>query len=284
MQIGKRTQVRQANNWPETTPGRDALTVPTLYHDTDLDPGSEEILLERTDFFIRLATTQGHRRQASMLIHRLYSWRGYAWQAGDDLPHGPNQMTLQACGPQGVFGTLSLRLDSGAGLFADELYRNEIDEYRRAGHGVCEIVWLAIEREYGSKELLACLFQLGYIYARRVHQSTDMFIEVNPRHVGFYEQRLDFTRAGPTRTCARVDAPAVLLRLDLGHVDDVIAQDIDRRGRDSRSLYRYFLSHDEQEGLCRRIGAAPAHDALSPAPDAPRSMVKSVVFGRARPL
>jgi hypothetical protein len=253
MQTRKRADAATANNWLETVHGAKALTVPELYHERDLHPGSEETLLKRSDFFIRLATTRGHRRQASMLIHRMYSWRGYAWETSGDLPHDPNHMTLQACGPHGTFGTLSLRLDSSRGLLGDELYRSEIDAYRAAGRRVCELVWFAVEKEYGSKELLACLFQLIYVYSRRVHHMSDIFIEVNPRHVAFYEQRLDFMRAGETKVCARVDAPAVLLHLDLDHVDEVLAQQNDQRGRDSRSLYRYFLSPEEQEGLCRRI-------------------------------
>ena len=253
MHIGKQARAGDAHNWFDTVQGTRAVAVPELYHERDLDPGSEEILLERADFFIRLATTRGHRRQASMLIHRLYSWRGYAWEATGDLPHDANHMTLQACGPQGPFRTLSLRLDSGRGLLADELYRGDIDSYRRGGGRVCELVWFAVEQDYGSKEMLACLFQLIYIYSRRVHRMSDIFVEVNPRHVAFYEQRLDFTRVGETKICERVGAPAVLLHLDLEHVDGVLALDNDQRGKDSRSLYRYFLSPEEQEGLCRRI-------------------------------
>jgi N-acyl amino acid synthase FeeM len=263
MQIPRRAHLGRPNRWPETVHGTNSLRVPALYHDRDAKPVAEDSLIERDDFFIRLATTRGHRREASMLIHRLYSWRGYEWNSGGELVHGPNQMTFQACGPRSVFGTLSLRLDSDAGLLADELYGGEVDAYRRRGGSVCELVWFAVDREYGSREVLACLFQLIYIYSRRVHGMSDIFIEVNPRHVAFYEQRLDFTRAGDTRVCERVGAPAVLLHLDLLHVDKVLALDNAKRGKDSRSLYRYFLSPDEQDGLCRRILDLPPSPAAS---------------------
>src|SRR5689334_3471989 len=133
VQIGKRSRAAATHNWLDTVQPAAAVVVPELYYERDLNPGTEEILLERDDFFIRLATTRGHRRQASMLIHRLYSWRGYAWEATGDLPNDANHMTLQACGPEGPFGTLSLRLDSERGLLADELYRAEIDAYRSRG-------------------------------------------------------------------------------------------------------------------------------------------------------
>jgi hypothetical protein len=44
---------------------------------------------------------------------------------------------------------------------------------------------------------------------------TDMFIEVNPRHVPFYRRAFGFRVAAPERTCPRVLAPSVLLRLEV---------------------------------------------------------------------
>jgi len=239
--------------------------IPELYHERDLESGAEEILIERDDFFIRLATTHGQRRQGSVLIHRMYSWRGYAWEMRDDLPHGPNQVTLQSCGPEGVFGTLSLRVDTRHGLLADELYRSEIDEYRARGASVCEMTWFAVDRDYGAREVIACLFQLIYLYARRMHKRSDLFIEVNPRHVTFYEQGLGFRAAGGPKTCPRVGAPAVLLHLDLDQVD--ARRDAARDGGSSmyRSLYQFFLSKHEEEGLCRRLGVMPDVRRFGPA-------------------
>jgi hypothetical protein len=63
----------------------------------------------------------------------------------------------------------------------------------------------------------------------------------------------------------------VLLHLDLGHVDEVLALDNDRRGKDRRSLYRYFLSPAEQDGLCRRI---LGEDPLDNSSDVPRTWKK----------
>lgn len=226
---------------------------PPLYPDSSLGADVQEVLLERSDFHIRLASTRGHRSQVSMLINRLYTWRGYKWEINGDLPHGPNQITLQTCNGEYVFGTLTLRLDSNSGLLADELYCAEIGAYRAAGAKVCELAWLAVEPEFGTKEVLASLFHLAYIYGRRVHGVTDVFIEVNPRHVGFYEQMLGFRRAGELRICPRVNAPAVLLHLELDHVDEQIELSGGHRGRRKRSLYPYFFTKLEQEGLYRRI-------------------------------
>lgn len=263
MQIGRRTHEQVDDNWDDLLDAApDGSAVPCLYHERDHAAAADDVLVERSDFFIRLATTRGHRRQGSMLVHRMYSWRGYATGDSADVPHGANQITLQACGPEGVFGTLSLRLDSPSGLLADELYRVEIDAHRARGAAVCELTGFAVDREYGSRAVLACLFQLIYLYARRRHHRSDMFIEINPRHVAFYEQRLEFRVAGGERTCMRVGATAVLLHLDLDRVEARLSELSDDRPAGRRSLYPFFLSRSEEEGLARRILGATSQQGM----------------------
>jgi len=74
-----------------------------------------------------------------MLVRRMYSWRSYDFEASRCGALGGNEISIQACGPQGVFGTLSLQLDSPQGLRADELYRLEIESFRTRGATVCEM-------------------------------------------------------------------------------------------------------------------------------------------------
>jgi len=284
MQIGRRTQLRCHDSWHELTAGGDpGSAVPELYHEHDPASGGREALIERADFFIRLATTHGHRRQGSMLVRRMYSWRGYEPGTRSDGPMRGNEISLQACGPQGVFGTLSLRLDSADRLLADELYRPEIDAYRERGRAVCEMTGFAVDGDYGSREVLACLFHLLYLYAHRRHGCSDLFIEVNPRHVGFYEQRLRFRVAGPRRTCVRVSAPAILLHLDLGYVEALLARAAQDRSVTARSLYAHFFSRREEEGIVGRI-LGDAFEARVPATTAeatpPNVMPPRSISGR----
>lgn len=212
---------------------------------------TREILLERSDFHVRLANTRGRRSQVSMLLKRMYSWRGYQWEMPDDPPRA-NEITLQACREEQTFGTITLRLDSASGLLADALYGDEIRAFRRGGRKVGELGRLAIDPEYGSKEVLASLFHLVYIFCR-LRRLTDVFIEVNPRHVSFYQRMLGFEKVGEEKICERVGAPAVLLRLDLSHADEQITLHGGHSGPPARSLYPYFFSKVEEEGLRRRI-------------------------------
>jgi hypothetical protein len=188
-----------------------------------------------------------------MLVNRMYSWRGYARIKRNKAASNVNQITLQACREEAVFGTLSLSFDSDAGLAADALYRSEIDAYRRAGAKVCEITQLAIDPEHGSKDVLGALFHLAYIFGGLLRGATDVFIEVNPRHVLFYKRMLNFSEAGPCKICERVNAPAVLLHLDAAHVAKQIALYGGQKAGTKRSLYPYFFSPQEEEGLAGRI-------------------------------
>lgn len=116
-------------------------------------------------------------------------------------------------------GTLTVGLDVGQGLYADDLYKAEIDRLRAEGRKVAEFTKLAVDTKQASKQVLASLFHIAYIHLRRLWRYTDMVIEVNPAHADFYKRMLGFEDFGPQRHCARVNAPAVLLRLEADRGD-----------------------------------------------------------------
>jgi hypothetical protein len=213
---------------------------------------TEEVLLERSDFHFRFANDHGRRNRSSALIQRMYSWRGYKFSGHEDPAWDANEVTLQACREDNVFGTLTVCFDSDAGLAADALYRREIDTFRASGAKVCELTRLAVDPEYGSKEVLGTLFHLAYLQIGVMRGGTDVFIEVNPRHVAFYRRMLNFREVGECRTCPRVDAPAVLLHVEVAYVKEQIAIYGGHRGR-TRSLYPYFFSPQEERGIARRL-------------------------------
>ncbi|QID19856.1 N-acetyltransferase [Nitrogeniibacter mangrovi] len=188
----------------------------------------------------------------------MYAWRGLLTHAPSRLDDRPNQLTLIASRGTTMFGTLTLSLDSPEGLCADELYADEIAAARQRGARVCELTRLAIDPAFNSKEVLGSIFHLAYIFGRLVHGMSDLFIEVNPRHVGFYTRMLGFRVAGEERICPRVEAPAVLLHLPLDYVDEQISHHASLTGSGERNLYTYFFSAAEQQGLLRRLQSDPA--------------------------
>jgi hypothetical protein len=214
--------------------------------------GSNTVLSER-DFTIRLADTEAGRNSASMLINKRYAWRGYA--GVNLLQQNPNRITLTAFMKDVLVGTVTLAIDSSAGLLADEVFKDELDPYRGPERKICELTKLAVENTVNSKFALASLFHICFIYGRRLHHCNDVFIEVNPRHRVFYERMLGFTRHGEIRSNPRVNAPAHLLRLDLDFVEEQILKfgGTSEHADATRSLYPFFFSPREEAGITGRL-------------------------------
>lgn len=213
---------------------------------------TDEILVERDDFHVRFADSQGRKSQVCSLIKQMYSWRGYRLDTSE-VRYNPHQTTLQACNDKDTLGTVTLNIDSEDGLLADDLYRKEVDVLRKGGGTVCELTGLAVGTQLGSKELLATLFHLLHILGRRLHRATNAVIEINPRHSAYYQRLLGFRQIGESKICCRVNAPAVLLHIETDFVEEQIARYAGCRKKTERSLYPYFLSRQESEVLSQRM-------------------------------
>jgi hypothetical protein len=202
---------------------------------------------------IRLTDTAEGRNSASMLISRMYAWRGYA--GTHSLSDDPNRITLTASDQGETVGTLTIGIDSPIGLMADQVFKEEMDAHRERGAKLCEFSKFAFDTSVRSKTSLANLFHLAVIYARDIYQCTDIMIEVNPRHRRFYEHMLGFKREAEVRINPRVNAPAYLLRVNLKYVTEQIAQHggTISSGTAERSFYPYFFSPREEKGIINRL-------------------------------
>jgi hypothetical protein len=221
------------------------------------DPNARHLALEPQAnlFKVRLVNTEERRNSASYLIQRRYAWRGYT--VGDHESSTPRRITIAAHDDAGTAGTVTVGLDSDEGMFIDGLYAEEADALRRQGCKLAEFTRLAVDNNVHSKPLLAALFHIAFIYARNIHRCTDLLIEVNPRHQGFYRRMLGFETVGTMRGDPRVGAPAVLLRLDL----DYAQAEITRLGGNpnvdtvTRSLYPFAFAAHEEVLIERRLRA-----------------------------
>ncbi|RNF31532.1 hypothetical protein NM04_06740 [Massilia aurea] len=212
-------------------------------------------IVDDDSYGIRLTDTSDGRNSASMLINRMYAWRGYS---GDHQPSSdPNRITLTATDKGDVVGTLSIGIDSEVGLMADEIFKDELDAHRGRGAKLCEFTKFAFDPSVRSKTALANVFHLAVIYARDMHGCTDIVIEVNPRHRRFYERMLGFRKEGELKTNTRVDAPAYLLRVNLQFVTGQIARFggsyAEEGETEERSFYPYFFSPREERGIINRL-------------------------------
>ncbi len=204
-------------------------------------------------FKFRIAQNHHHHNSANQLIDRMYSWRGY--ETGKTLASDPDRTTIIAYSNENAIGTLSIASDSSMGLLADQLYHEELNRLRNEGCSLCEFRGLAVEAGIKSKRLLASLFHIGYLYPYSISSHTDGVIEVNPRHAGFYEKRLGFTRIGTERICPRVNAPAVLLRTNFSYMAEQVRRfgGMLEKAAGEKSLYPYFFSDAEEAEILSRL-------------------------------
>lgn len=206
----------------------------------------------RQEFKVRLANTDDRRKSASLLIEKMYSWRGYD---SPSLSQDPNKITLGAYLDDKVVGTLTLGLDSVEGLVVDQLYKTEAAQLREKGRKLCDVTKLAVDPGIKSKHVLGALFHLSVIYGRNIHHATDFLIEVNPRHALFYQRMIGFEQIGEERTCPRVNAPAVLLKLDLAYSDEQVKKygGQGESARGVKSIYPYWFSKEDELGITQRL-------------------------------
>ena len=195
---------------------------------------------------IELADTTDRRDSACSLINRRYAWRGYGSQ--HTLPAHLASATFTASDNYQILGTVTLVVDSDAGLAADKIFADELNSFRAiAGRKICELSRLAFETGLPSKPLLAALFHIVFIYGYHHHRCTDLFIEVNPRHRRFYEAMLGFKAIGTPRTNHSVGAPSQLMRLEISSIQhriDAAACDLSSDAV-PRSLYSLFFSRED---------------------------------------
>jgi hypothetical protein len=207
-------------------------------------------------FKIKAADSRSRRGLIHGLLRDRYSWRGYqsvALAAEQTI----DRFTLAALGDDGPIGTITVALDVGRPLGADEAFGAELAALREQGRRLCEFTKLAIDPTTATKRVLAALFHVAYIVAHRLRGYDTLIIEVNPRHVRYYERMLGCQVIGPERINRTVHAPAVLLSADFADIRQGIGEygGQPERADDVRTLYPFAFSLSEEAGIIARLRA-----------------------------
>lgn len=214
------------------------------------DASTHEESMGEKLFKLRFAQADEVFSQASMLVQKRYAWRGFPKA---HLKKYPNRITILSFHEERIVGTVTVGYDSEEGMLVDEIYKSEIDALRAQGKRVGELSKLAIDENIGSKQLLASLVHVAYLYGV-IHDCTDAIIEIVPRHKLFYEKMLGFKQIGEERMNNRVNFPVLLMHLEMEHMQQKI-ETLGGKGKAAkdRSLYPYFFSPHDQEGIMGRL-------------------------------
>jgi hypothetical protein len=183
-----------------------------------LDSCGYTIPVPEEGFRTRVAVRAEQLQGAEQLVRRRYAWRGYQTSAAhitQSVDSERRRVTLLAEDRGRLVGTLTVRPDSPQGLLAELTYGSEIEGLRGQGHRLGEVVKLAVEEGAHSRAALDTLVHSAYLISHKAYGRSHVVIEVNPRHVRFYEKAIGFVVAAAESICARVGAPSVLMELDL---------------------------------------------------------------------
>ena len=251
-----KTRFHDRHRTPADDFDKTIVNIPTPYRLKNLcpnmaeGPDTKEQSLGDQQFKVRFAQTDSARAAASMLVQKRYAWRGY--QAGE-IKQQPNRITLITYLKDQIVGSLNIGYDSPEGLMADERYRDEIDALRAQGAHVGEITKLAIDETLGSKQVLAGMINIAYLYGV-IHGVTDAVIEVTPRHRPFYERMLAFKQIGGERFYATSNTNVVLLHIKMDEMRKRI-EEVGGKGAEvkDRSVYPFFFPPGDQEGILERL-------------------------------
>lgn len=224
----------------------------------DLPKGSVLIraIPEQRWFQIESVQTFVHRQSANQLLQDRYAWRGYH---AVSLPVGlsGNHFSLCATSEGKTIGTMTVGFENPLSLNCETEFAEEVRALRATGRRLCEFTRLAVEPGSGTQAVLAALFHVAYIVAHRLRGMDSLLMEVNPRHVRYYQRMLGAHVVGGERMNAKVKAPAVLLSIDFSYVKSRIeASDLPIQGRPAeRSLYSMAFARHEEEGIVARLMA-----------------------------
>ncbi|WP_273594707.1 N-acyl amino acid synthase FeeM domain-containing protein [Roseateles koreensis] len=196
-----------------------------------------------------------HWGQARGLVARRYADRGYLC---NDLSTQPDGAEIICSAFEGActVGTIAVRFDDAHGLRADAIFANELHALRAEGLRLCEFGRLALDHDIAeSKGLLGHLFHVAYLHAHRLACCNLLVIEVNPRHVAFYRRMLGFKVHAEARLNPRVNAPAVLMTLDLIWAREQIGRlgGSAAGAQAARTLYSYFYDAAAEAALLAKL-------------------------------
>lgn len=205
-------------------------------------------------FKVKVVDTETRRSLVSDLLKHRYAFRGYQ-SSGLPIDQAVQRFTLAAIEANHTIGTISVAFDGPKKLACDESFSAEVGALRAQGRTLCEFGKLAIDPITGTKRVLASLFHVAYIVAHRVRGYDTLLIEVNPRHVRYYERMLGLKVLGGERPNRAVHAPAVLLHTEFAYIMSQIGEfgGQPERASSERSLYPFAFSLPEEAAIISRM-------------------------------
>lgn len=203
--------------------------------------------LKRPDTVFRLAKNESEVAQANKLVCESYLQSGL-WENDEGFKankhlHSKNRLVFVAVNDSNVVATASVvKDDPRLGLPSDKFRRDLIDQQRAAGELLGEVTALAVAKDQSDQRALV-LFLFRFVIQYCFYYSTiERFIAVvMPKHAGFYESVIRFTRLSDPEPYGYVRFPVQMLTLHLLEAHLLLQHHYEKDPAEKDNFYRFFM-------------------------------------------
>lgn len=187
-------------------------------------PASKCVLKQLQKYYVGPARSVSELIEAFSLVYQEYLKLGYCIPQKPYLRYSalqllPSSKTIVSHDQGSVKATISLVIDSPAGLPMGDQFCQELDALRAEGRLLAEATMFAVAEE--KKELLgkkdSVLELLAGLLSHAEKSNVDTIVcVINPKHAGFWKNVLKFKHLSSFDRCAHVEgAPGMLFMCDL---------------------------------------------------------------------
>jgi len=211
-------------------------------------------------FCVRIAHDIPDYEDAFTLLHVAYVFQGIENVRGKTMRITPQHVLPEstvfvAYEDDVMVGTMTVTLDSPAGLPLDKDYPEQVKRMRDAGQRLVEYGSLAVVRRCWSSGVTNLLNAAAHWWSRHALGASHCIIGVNPKAVPWYRAVYRFRVMGEPRHHAELAAPVQGMAQDLEEVED-------------------FLERRFREPLANSVPVGLAYKTLElPCVDLPRDTV-----------
>ena len=200
-------------------------------------------------FEISVARTAEDHQQAFLLVRT-----GYVFQGIEDVQFaGMPRITRQHLLPEStifvaregeqVVGTMTVTLDSPAGLPLEQEYPDEVAALRADGARIVEYGSLAVVRRCWHAGVTTLLNLAANWFSVKVLEADHCVISIHPKAALLYRALYNFAPFGPLRMHGELRAPAVGLVQEMSQMPRFFERRYQKRMSSGRTVYEHHAEH-----------------------------------------
>lgn len=226
------------------------------------------------EFTVSIANSQEDLEASFKLLHDCYVDIGIC----EPQPTGlrvtlfsvlPTTTTIVVKAKGQVVGTVSLVMDTNAGIPSDTVYPFENSNFRKKEETrLIEVSALAVSKEYRKRHHGVALMLMKYLYsyARIYMKASHLVCVVHPRAEVFYRALFGFERFGSVKNCSYVkNAPGVLLRMPVPREHFKIMHKLHNRREDKKGVTAFLKMRDPRFLYPKRKSGQVIDPVMTPA-------------------